>query len=70
MTSTMSQTISSRKRDKAAKMAREKKENIAIILGEINGEKIQMLDVVSAVENSERYIEVIAVIDKDGRYVD
>lgn len=72
MTSTMSQSIKTAKRDQAANLAAKNGEPTAIVASVINDEPVQMLFSVSVVENSPNKdnIEVIAVIDKDGQFVD
>jgi len=72
MTVTMSQTISPSKRDQAAKLAAKNGEPTAVVASQMNDKPIQMLFSVSVIENSPRKddIEVIAVIDKNGNYVD
>jgi len=72
MTATMSQAIGSTKLNLAAKMAVKYNENVAIIASELNKEPVQMLFPVSVVEKSPNkdHVEVIAIIDKDGNFVD
>ena len=72
MTITMSEKIGSKKREKAAQMAEQFNENVAVVASEMNDKPIQMLFLVSVVENSPNRdkIEVIAVIDKKGNFVD
>lgn len=72
MTITMSQPVSTVIRDKASAQAASCNENIAVVASEINGKPVQMLFPISIVENSPNKdsLEVIAVIDKDGKFVD